>query len=302
MPRIPSLLARHGRPATSFVALWLFGIATTILLAALWGRSVASDEATLAESAEAVLASGYVHERVEVWVAQGLAAGAGTSPEALAPLVDEIVASSELDLALEGVVGDLVDAALSPDGAAVRIDPAALLDAVVPVASDTLADAGYEVDAATVAAALDRAPDLVLSDEDLGVVASAAVATRTILTRASLAGAALMALAGAVAVALAEDRVAQLRDLGTRVALSALGFAVFLRVGAWATDPAAGRSPIAAGGSVILGSNGEVPLLVGAGASVLVAVTAAVVAWRRRARSTAHVGDATGELPVLETV
>ncbi len=297
MTRIPSLLDAHGRPAAVFVALWLFGISTTILLVALWGRSVVADEATLTESAEAVLASGYVHDRVESWVADGMTAAVGASPAELAPVADRVAASAEMDAVIDGVVADLVDAALAPDGAAVVVDVGGLLDGVVPVATVALVDAGYDVDAVGVGAALDRVPAIVLSDGDLAAISGAAITTHALLTRASLVGAALMALAGAVALALADDRAAQLRDLATRVVLSAVGFAIFLRVGVWATDPAAGRSPVAAGGTVLLGANGEVPLVVAGIAAVVVVCAAAVVVKRRR-----NEPEPTAELPVLEPV
>jgi hypothetical protein len=289
----------HGRPAAVFVALWLFGISTTILLVALWGRSVAADEVTLTDSAEAVLASGYVHDRIESWVADGIAAGAGATSGDIGPVVEQVVESDEMDAALDGVVADLVEAALAPDGDAVRIDVAALLEGVVPVAADALLAAGYEVEAAGLGAVLDRAPDIVLAEADLAAISGAATTTHGVLTWASLIGAALVFLAGGVAIALSDDRAAQLRDLGTRVALSAVGFAVFLRVGAWATDPAAGRSPVVAGGSVILGSNGDVPLVVGGIALVVVAGAATVVLKRRRNQPDP---EPTEEVPVLEPV
>jgi len=297
--RIPRFLHTHGRPAAVFVALWLFGISTTVLLVALWGRSVVADEVTLTESAQAVLASGYVHDRVESWVEQGVAAGAGAGPSDLAPVIDRVVASDELAVALDGVVDDVVDAALAPDGDAVRIDVGGRFDGVVPVIAAALSEAGYDVDPTSVGAALDRAPAVVLAEDDLAAISSAALTTHALLTRASLVGAALMALGGGIAVALASDRAAQLRDLATRVVLSAVGFAIFLRIGAWATDPASGRSPIAAGGTVVLGSNGDVPLLV-AGLALAVVVGAAAVVVRRRRNEPAP--EVTGELPVLESV
>lgn len=302
MRHLRDVLAPRLRPLGLASARWVYGIATTIVLMALWGRSVAADEATLAESAEAVLASGYVHDRVDAWATEALAATVDASPAAVAPVVDRIAASPELDAALDGAFDDIVDAALAPTGQPLVVDVSTLLDDVVPVAEAAFADAGLPVEASALRNAVDGAPDVVLTDDDLAAAASATLTTRAVLTRAVLVGLGVMAAAGAMALATSEDRLRQARDLATRIALSGLGFAVFLRVGAWAVDPSGGRSPIGAGGSVLLGSNGHVPLLAAGVGVVGVVVATLVIRHRRRLRLAAGIGDDTGEVRVLEPV
>ena len=56
------------------VALWLFGIATSIVLIGLWGRSVAGDQATLEASTRAVLESEIVNDRVTDWLGDAISA------------------------------------------------------------------------------------------------------------------------------------------------------------------------------------------------------------------------------------
>ena len=90
-----------------------------------------------------------------------------------------------------------------------------------------------------------------------------------------------MLLSGVAAVALAEERARQVRGLAVRVGVSAATFAVLLRLGAWALDPGGGRSPLAAGGAVILSSSGHV-LVIAALIAGGIAVFATIGVNRRR--------------------
>ncbi|MEX1286318.1 MAG: hypothetical protein AB1Z57_00115 [Acidimicrobiia bacterium] len=272
------------RALANATALWAFGLATTIVLVSVWGRAVAADEVTLAESADAVLASGYVDERVESWVGDALAAATAVSPDRTGAVVERVLATSEFATARAEVVDQLVAAALDPTSGTVTIEPADAFSGVVDVTVEALAAEGVAVEPAVVATGLAALPPVTLDEVGLGGLDGGVAGTRTFLTRAFLAGLAMVAAAAAAAVATSRQRTRQVRDLATRVALSGVSFAIFLRVGAWATDPAAGRSPVAAGGSVLLGSNGHVPLWV-AGVATGVALVAAVAVRRRRSPS-----------------
>ena len=57
--------------------LWMFGLSTTLLLIAIWGRAVTVDQSTIARSTEAALSVDLVTERVWDWVGEGLAATDG---------------------------------------------------------------------------------------------------------------------------------------------------------------------------------------------------------------------------------
>lgn len=280
------------RGLANATALWAFGLATTIVLVSVWGRAVTADEVTLAESADAVLASGYVDERVESWVGDALVAATAVSPDRTGAVAERVLASPEFSTARADVVDQLVAAALDPSAGTVTIEPADAFADVVDVTVEALAAEGVAVEPAVVATGLAALPPVTLDDVGLGGIDGGVAGTRTFLTRAFLAGLAVVAAAAAAAVATSRQRTRQVRDLATRVAVSGVSFAIFLRVGAWATDPAAGRSPIAAGGSVLLGSHGHVPLWV-AGVATGVALVAAVTVRRRR-RSPA------GPTPVVE--
>jgi hypothetical protein len=62
--------------------------------------------------------------------------------------------------------------------------------------------------------------------------------------------------------------------------ISALTYALMFRVASWALDPSKGRSPVLSGGSVVLGSNGHVFMIM-AGVAALVGTWGGWVAWRR---------------------
>jgi len=89
-----------------------------------------------------------------------------------------------------------------------------------------------------------------------------------------------LVILGSTALVLSEYRYAMLRTLSTRVVLAAMTYALLFRVAAWALDPDRGRSPVLGGGSVLLGSNGHVFLIV-AGIAAALATVGGTVAWRR---------------------
>lgn len=57
-------------------------------------------------------------------------------------------------------------------------------------------------------------------------------------------GVVLAVASGVAAVWLSDDRQKMVKDLVIRIAISAFGFAVMFRLGAWILDPGGGRSPV----------------------------------------------------------
>jgi hypothetical protein len=300
--RSRDFLIHRARSTGLAVVLWLFGLSTTILLIGLWGRSVATDDATLEASAHAVLESELVNDRVTEWIGDGMAAATDTAPEDVAGAVERVAASPAVHRVLEDLVDQSVAAALAPPGALTRIDLTESVGAVVPVVVDALEDEGIPADPEVVRQNLDAVPDLMLATDAPGTISGSARSAAHVLTWVLVIGLSGLAAAGAGAIAIADDRIRQARSLAIRLGVSAMTFAIILRLGAWAVDPRGGRSPIRAGGSRLLGSNAHVPLLVALAAAVLVAGVSYVLFRRRRRIGTAPLDTAVGDHAETGTV
>jgi hypothetical protein len=282
------------------MVLWLFGISTSMLLIGLWGRSVAADRVTLESSTRAVLESEIVNERVTDWLGDAVSAAAEVSPDDVADVVESVAGSPEMQVAIDEVVDQTVAAALAPPGADTEIDLSEAVDALAPAVAAALEERGVVADADAVRAAAQSVPGIVLSADDPITVGGAARQVKGILTKVFIVGLGGMLLAGAAAVWLSSDRVRRLRALVIRVGVSAVTFAIVIRIGAWAVDPAGGRSPVAAGGAVLLKSNGHVLTAVAVGAAAVAAGMSALFVRRRRPQPGAEGSfDTTGEQPVL---
>ena len=274
------LRARRGVLAT---ALWLFGLSTTVLLASMWGRAVASDDGVIEAGAKAAFESDVVSDRITGWIADGIASTAGDLPEGTAlSAATAVWEHPETADILSAAVDELVAAALAPPGNSVPVDLATALRPLSPIVITELGARGVALPRSTIDAALAAVPTVVLSSATESGVSAAVAAAKSTLTKVGAVGLVGMLLSGLAAVVAAEDRLRQVRALAIRVAVSALTFTVLLRLGAWALDPRGGRSPLAAGGSVLLSSNLHVlagAVLVAGGVA---AVTTAVARRRRR--------------------
>ncbi len=279
-------LAAKARPMGVSLAMWAFGLATTIALLALWGRAVVADESSLAEAAGSVVASGFVDDRVSDWLSDSLAAGAGVAPAQAGPIVEALLADPDVERALAEVVEDTVAAALDPAGAELRIVPAEVLDPVAPTIVTALAAQGVDVSLGEVRSTLGSSPELVLDAAAVEAAGEAADGTRGVLTAALVLGLAGMAAFGGTAIALSGDRLDRAKLLANRVIVSGLTFAVVLRLGAWAVDPDRGRSPV----SDLLTAEIRVPLLVAA-----VGACVGSVAWIMMRRAVPGVVEEPGE-------
>jgi len=294
----------RSRALTLAVALWVFGIATSIVLIGVWGRSVAGDQTTLAASTRAVLESEIVNDRLADWLGDAVAAAGDVSSDDAAAVIMAVEGSPEMESAIDSVVDQAVAAALAPPGTATELDLRTAIDDLAPVVAAALEQRGVVSDAETVRVAAAGVPGVVLSaDDNQLTVGGTAREVRGLLSKVVVAGLAVMALSGSAAVLLNHDRVRQLRSLVLRIGVSAISYAIIFRVGAWAVDPTGGRSPIVSGGAVLLKSNGHVLGAIAIGAAVLAGgISIALVRRRRSALAPSDpitAGETTGEQPVL---
>ncbi len=296
-PRTPDTLRRPMtvdlRSPTRFVALWVFGLATSLLLGALWGRQVSGDRATLEATVETAVVAELVEGRIEGWLTDGIAAASGLPHPEAAAAMEAVVSAPETGLVVERLSDQLVAALLAPPGAEVSIDVAAALDPVVPVVAAELRARDVPADEAAVHALLDTLEPVVLDDVGPIAVPGTAHAVRTFLTRVVVVAFAVQLLAAAVVVGIAADRREAMRTLAIRLGMSAASYAVLFRLGSWALDPRRGRAPVAAGGSVLLGSHLWVFVAAGAVAGLV------VVAARRRPRPTSPAGEPSRDVDEL---
>jgi hypothetical protein len=276
-----------------------------MVLIGLWGRSVAGDQVTLEASTRAVLESEIVNDRVTDWLEDAIGAAAQLSGDDVAEVVAAVDGTPEMQASVDDVVDQAVAAALAPPGSVTVLDLSNAIESLAPVVAAALEERGVVSDADTVRAAAQEIPEIVLSADDTVTVGGTAREVRGILSKVVVIGLGAMLLFGIAAVLLNEDRVRQLRSLVIRIGVSAISFAIIIRIGAWAVDPAGGRSPIAAGGAVVLKSNGHIFAAVAVAAAVVAAAMSPVLRRRRRPRSTPPIPDpvdsneTTGEQPAL---
>lgn len=275
---------RRARAIGLAIVLWAFGLATTTLLVGLWGRAVTNDRATLEAGVRAALGTDVVASRIEEWLSEAIALGSGTLDQELSIAVQTIAASPEADQVIDAVASDLVAAAVAPPGSEASIDLAARVEPIIPVVVTELASHGVEVRSDVLRSSLANSPSITLSTEDQTATGGVARRTNSVLTTVFVVGLTALVLFGGLSLVLADEALTMVRSLAIRLAVSAATFVIFLRLGAWAIDPSRGRSPLAVGGSVLLGSNHLVLLVVGA-AGTAIALTAGVVIRRRRLRN-----------------
>ncbi|MCB1247392.1 MAG: hypothetical protein KDB69_09005 [Acidimicrobiia bacterium] len=262
------------------IVMWVFGLSTSLLLVGLWGRAVTVDQTTVAESAATIVDADIARDRVMDWVADAMVHASVASPERAAVVVDRVKDTPEMQTAIHNLTSAFVAALFAPEGTDPVIDVHDAVRPAVPVLASAMADEAGVLDESTILAALDETTIGLDTDDAAGVVAVVEGA-RSFVNLAVVVALLVMLGASIAAIALSQERFAMVRTLATRVVVSALSFAVFFRLGRWALDPSRGRSPIAGGTSILLGSNGHVFLLTALVAAV-VAALGGWVAWRRR--------------------
>lgn len=262
--------------------MWVFGISTTLLLVAMWGRAITVDQSTVSESAAVVIDSDIAQDRVVDWIEDAMVQTQAVSPEDASAVIQNVRSTPQMNTAIHNLTAAFVDALFAPEGTDPVVDVRAAMEPAVPVIASELAQRNVPVSESMIVSVLD-ANDLDMGSGDTTGVVSAVREARTLVSTAAVVALAVMMLSGVTAVWLSEERFAMVRTLGIRVLLSALSFALFFRLGGWALDPERGRSPIAGGAGVLLGSNGHVFIFT----ALIAAAVAAIggwTAWRRKAQ------------------
>ncbi len=265
------------------VALWAFGLATSLFLIGMWGRTVTVDTPTVEASARAVIDADTAADRINAWFEDGLSLAVAADSETVHQVAEEVRSTPEYRAAVEAIVERFVASLFAVDGDEPVLDLGEVLAPLVPVVVTEFEQRDVPVDTGRVEQVLDAAADLELDAGGVATVASVVEDARFFLTQVVVVALAALLATGTVAVYLSEERFAMVRTLSTRVVMSALSYAVIFRLASWALDPARGRSPVAGGGSVLLGSNGQVFLILAAVAAV-VAVAGGWIARSRRRR------------------
>ena len=276
----PGRGVRPRRLALPWV-LWVFGLSTTLLLVAIWGRAVTVDQATITRSTEAALTADLVTDRVWDWVGEGLSATDGIGSVDADRALEELKNRPEATEAVDALVDQVVVALVAPPGSDATIDVASALAPLVPEVVERLTEQGVDVPAGSVEATVNSLDPVAL---EIGEAVSVGVVTEqahAALTLGALGAAGMLLLFGSMAVAIAEERWPMVRGLATRVAFSALSFAVLFRFGGWVLDPDGGGSPFRRSGAIIVASNLHVFVIIG-GLAASIAATIWVV--RRPAR------------------
>lgn len=263
---------------------WVFGLSVTVFLIATWGRAVIVDTDALAEAAAPLSGSVQVVDIVGGWLREEMV-DAGIPRPVADEAVGEVMESPTVSAALDRVVVEVVLAAGSPGTREAVVDVAEALRPAVPEITRALsAVAGPGIDESTVRRVVEGMDPLVVvvDGQRRSIGPGSPVAGR--LGVASLLALATMLVTGWTLVGTGDDRMTELRQLLTRLALGALSFAVMLRIGSWVLSPQAGRAPVSEALSVIARSKWTVPLVVGlvSGAAAL-AVREIRLAKRRRA-------------------
>lgn len=281
--------ARRGSVS---VLIWVFGLATTLLLLGLWGRAVTNDEPTVLETARTVVTAEAASDRIYTWMESGIATAADVDPLAAERVVTELRQHPEVEAAVGSLVDQFVGALFAIEGEKTTLDYADALAPVVPLVASGLAAQDVAVDEAVLVSVLAEAEAIDLETGDIAMVVRTVEDAKAILSLIVVLSAATLLVSGSSALWLSSDRLVIVRALATRVVLSALSFAILFRVGSWALDPQRGGSPIAGAGSILLASNSSVFLVAAFGASLLSAIVGLLV-WRRRGTGTAVLPDET---------
>jgi hypothetical protein len=262
------------------VVLWVFGLATSLLLFGMWGRTITVDSETVQEAARTVVDADLATERVSTWLEAGLEAAAGTDSATAQAVTRAIAERPEFAEAVDSIVDDFVSGLFAETGEDPVVDVEQALRPLVPIVVAEFNRREVTVAPERIDEALDAASVIELDTGEAASIANVVDDANALLTNVVLLAAAILLAAGAAAITLSEKRYAMLRTLSLRFLLSAMSYAIVFRLAAWALDPSRGRSPVLGGGSVLLGSNNEV-FLIPAVVAAVVAAFGGFVAWRR---------------------
>jgi hypothetical protein len=263
------------------VSAWLFGLATTVFLIAMWGRAVVVDVGALEEASAPLANSSAVVELLTGWLEDELVT-AEVPPVTSEMIVEEVMTGSSVAGALQQFTGEFVAAAANPSPRASVVDMSGLLEPAVPEIDAALDAAGVPASESRIANAVaDLDPLVVRGSGTEPYVGPQSPAAGRLGTAAVLA-LGLMGLAGWISVVSSEDRLAQARSLLNRVALGALSFAVLLKAGSWLLDPRGGRAPLSESASLLAESKWVFVMTLGIAAAAGAAVVWSVRYLRRK--------------------
>jgi hypothetical protein len=266
--------------AVASTAAWIFGIATSVLFVALWGRAVVVDTDELGDSLRPLSEAGEVANAFSEWMTTELVESgvpAGVAEDA----TEAALVTTEVSIALEGLVVEVVDAAASDGVDGGSVDIAAAFQPAVPALATSLQLSGVPVTEAEVGQVVSGLDPIVIREPDQPAMVGHTSVLATRLGTAVLIAVVAMVVFGSLYVLAGPDRLQRLRTLLTRFALTGLSFAVLLRLGSWVLDPRGGRAPVSQSLSLLAESKWVIPALFG-----LAGAIAAVFVWLVRASVT----------------
>lgn len=258
------------------VSAWLFGLATTVFLIAMWGRAVVIDVDALEASAAPLADSSAVVGLFTDWLDRELI-DTGVDPIVAEAVSEDVLEQSSVVTALGEFTGELVTAAAAPGPGPAMVDVSRLLRPAVPEIDAALGAAGLPIPEARLIEVVDGLDPLVIRSNGAEAYIGPSSPTAGRLGTAAVLALLVMTVTGWGTVALAEDRMTEAKSLLSRVALGALSFAVLLKAGSWVLDPAGGRAPLAESAARVADAKWLHPLVV----SLVAAIAATGVWWRR---------------------
>jgi len=238
----------------------------------MWGRTVLVDSPTLEGSARTIIDADLAAGRINTWFEEGLATAADLDSETARSVVSSIESRPEYQEAVDAIIGAFVDTLFAADGTLARVDLDAALSPLVPVVAAELVRRDVPVEVERIEDALDDAGVVELGTGSAASFAAVVTDAKVFLTQVVVMSLLGMFVTALIAVSLAAERLAMVRQLSTRVTVAAASYAVILRLAGWALDPRRGRSPIAGGTAMIFSSNSQVFLIFGGVAAGIAAV------------------------------
>jgi hypothetical protein len=265
----------------------------------MWGRTVVVDSSTLESSITTIIDADLATDRINLWFEEALATAAGVDSDTARSVVSSIESRPEYREAVDTIIGAFVGSLFTNDGDAASVDLEQALSPLVPIVAGELVRRDVPVEMERIEDVLDHAGIVELDTGEAASVAAVITDARVFLTQVVVVALFGMLLAAFVAVSLAAEPLAMVRQLSTRVMVAAVSYAMILRLAGWALDPQRGRSPIAGGTAIIFSSNLQVFLIFGGVAAGITAVGYWVAARRwdaKEARSQDGVDEDTREL------
>lgn len=229
------------------ILLWLFGVATSVTLVSVWGRSLSSSPSVIAAVARSGIDAGWVADQV---LAE------------LTPVVGarQIESSAEYRDMAERLAEEVVTALVDDDVS--TLDMAEVLRPIIE---------RWGPEAPEVVTVVESLPPIEIRPPTHAAPLGPEGSVTAYLTAGAGLGLTGMLVMGGGLTWLAENRRLMIRSLLNRMTVSALTFALMLRVGSWVVDPRGGRSPLRAVAGEALSTRWWLPAVVGA--------TAGIVSW-----------------------